>query len=242
MKSVFLSAIDVLQSCKFLFTDAKEASPSGAEVDLFQAEQLDKQITEYEDVDTVEHTSKSIDEEQEMEELLAAFVEKTRESDAEGTLTPDYMAEQELLSMLPAGDELDWEAAKRTPQNKMLESDDEFDPVAGEFLSLLASETRPSPVARSDSEPDSPRALLLKQFEKEALIESGLGLSLKMPELPSSAQQSVVPDFYLDGIPSDGITDAQATDDSLHTHQHVTSEDLNNLGASARFEPMRLFT
>lgn len=210
--------------------DAKEASPSGAEVDLFQAEQLDKQITEYEDVDTVEHTSKSIDEEQEMEELLAAFVEKTRESDAEGTLTPDYMAEQELLSMLPAGDELDWEAAKRTPQNKMLESDDEFDPVAGEFLSLLASETRPSPVARSDSEPDSPRALLLKQFEKEALIESGLGLSLKMPELPSSAQQSVVPDFYLDGIPSDGITDAQATDDSLHTHQHVTSEDLNNLG------------
>jgi hypothetical protein len=147
------------------------------------------------------------------------------------------MAEEELLSLLPAGTE--WESAKKVPQSKVLESDDEFDDVAGEFLSLLGSDTGPSPETLppsvalvSDSEPDSPRALLLKQFEKEAMIESGLGLNMKMPELQSSVEHSEVPDFYLDDMPSDRSIDARSTIEphNLPVHQHTKSEDYNNLG------------
>lgn len=141
------------------------------------------------------------------------------------------MTEEELLSLLPGG--IQWESAKKVPQSKGLESDDEFDNVAGEFLSLLESDAQPSPVRLTpDSEPDSPRALLFKQFEKEAMIESGLGLNMKMPELQSSVEHSEVPDFYLDGVSRDRSIDARLTNEpySLPTHQHIDSEDFNNLG------------
>lgn len=141
------------------------------------------------------------------------------------------MTEEELLSLFPAG--IQWESAKKVPQSKGLESDDEFDNVAGEFLSLLDSDAQPSPIPLTpDSEPDSPRALLFKQFEKEAMIESGLGLNMKMPELPYSVEQSEVPDFYLDGVPRDRSIDPRLTNEphSLPMHQYSNSEDFNNLG------------
>ena len=147
------------------------------------------------------------------------------------------MAEEELLSQLPAG--TDWESPKKVPQSKVLESDDELDDVAGEFLSLLGGDTGPSPQTRSspaapvsDSEPDSPRALLLKQFESEAMIESGLGLDMKTPELRSSVKQSEVPDFFLDDMPRDRRLAVGSTNESrnLPVDQHTMSEDYNNLG------------
>jgi len=149
------------------------------------------------------------------------------------------MTEEELLSLLPGGNQ--WESAKKAPQSKGLESDEEFDNVAGEFLSLLESDAQPSPVPLTpDSEPDSPRALLFKQFEKEAMIESGLGLNVRMPELLSSGEQSEVPDFYLDGVPRDSSNDARLTNEphSLPTHQYTNSEDYNNLGEFVWHEPL----
>lgn len=150
------------------------------------------------------------------------------------------MTEEELLSLLPGG--IPWDSAKKTPQSKGLESDDELDNVAGEFLSLLQSDTKPSPapVPRTpESDPDSPRALLFKQFEKEAMIESGLGLNMKMPELRSSVEQSEVPDFYLDAAPRDRSIDARLAIEphSLPTHQHINSEDFNNLGELSATSP-----
>lgn len=148
------------------------------------------------------------------------------------------MTEEELLSLLPGGNQ--WESAKKAPQSKGLESDDEFDNVAGEFLSLLGDDAQASPApATPDNELDSPRALLFKQFEKEAMIESGLGLNLKMPELTSSVEQSNLPDFNLDGVSRDRSVDARLMNEphSLPTHQYTNpedqytnSEDFNNLG------------
>lgn len=159
------------------------------------------------------------------------------------------MADEEFLSLLPA--ETEWEAAKKVPQSKVLESDDEFDDVAGEFLSLLGSDTKPSPEPRpssvalvSDNEPDSPRALLLKQFEKEAMIESGLGLNMNMPEVLSSVEQSEVPDFRLDDMPRERSIDVRSIYEphNLPVHQHTASEDFNNLGEFILHEPLQKFS
>ncbi|XP_024373329.1 uncharacterized protein [Physcomitrium patens] len=61
------------------------------------------------------------------------------------------------------------------------EFDDDYDLVAGEFLSLLRDDVS-SVAATSQSGEDSPRALLLQQFEQEALIEGGLDFNFHLPE------------------------------------------------------------
>jgi hypothetical protein len=62
--------------------------------------------------------------------------------------------------------------------------EDDYDLVTGEFLSFLRFE-RGSAAENSESGedvPDSPRALLLQQFEQEALVEGGLELNFHLPE------------------------------------------------------------
>ncbi|CAM6075532.1 unnamed protein product [Sphagnum tenellum] len=76
--------------------------------------------------------------------------------------------------------------AKQEPKRSIiLNSDDEIDLVAGEFLNLLEKEGELSAAAglmSSDSEADSPRAQVLKQFEQEALIEGRIGLGFNLTE------------------------------------------------------------
>ena len=62
-----------------------------------------------------------------------------------------------------------------------MDADEDLDLVAREFLSLLEDE-KGSVGISSESGEDSPRALLLQQFEQEALFESGLGLNIHLPE------------------------------------------------------------
>ncbi|KAL2643013.1 hypothetical protein R1flu_010600 [Riccia fluitans] len=65
--------------------------------------------------------------------------------------------------------------------------DDEVDLIAGEFLHMLDEGDRSGGALvglSSDSENDSPRALLLKQFEQEALLEGGIGLRMGVSEMP----------------------------------------------------------
>lgn len=197
--------------------------------------------------------SRSIDDEMEMQELLASLGEQERDAgDVEGvdfshdvqTIdVQDDMTEEELLSLLPGGNQ--WESSKKAPQSKGLESDDEFDNVAGEFLSLLGDDAQPSPAPGTpDNDVDSPRALLFKQFETEAMIESGLGLNLKMPELTSSVEQSELSDYNLDGVSRDHSVDVRLMNEPHSQYQYTNSEnqytgaedqytgaeDFNNLG------------
>ncbi|CAM6119354.1 unnamed protein product [Calypogeia fissa] len=80
----------------------------------------------------------------------------------------------------------------RTHSQTLFEDlDNEVDLIAGDFLSMLEGASdrggRLSVGMSSDSENESPRALLLRQFEQEALLEGGIGLRLggneEMPEL-----------------------------------------------------------
>lgn len=69
--------------------------------------------------------------------------------------------------------------------------DTEADLVAGEFLHMLELG---DPMGQdSDTETDSPRARLLKQFEQETLLEGAFGLDANLPE---------VPELMLDGAPN----------------------------------------
>lgn len=258
-----------------------------------EEEELEKRIIDYDEVSQsetsnyyrVENASRmdaaqnsaltqdqSMDEELEMQELLAALGEDEQDSDGEGPIDslydygntqsqdlqaetlgyshphrdpetekhvldlPDDMTEEELLSLLPGDGQSKWDSDKVVIQSKVPESDDEFDPVAGEFLSLLETPTGPAPVGRtSDSEPDSPRALLLKQFENEALLESGLGLDMNLPEASRYIERSEVPELYLDGMSGDSGHNVGTMEESykLGTHEQTSSEDFNNLGQCA---------
>ncbi|KAH8959462.1 hypothetical protein BDL97_06G078500 [Sphagnum fallax] len=76
-------------------------------------------------------------------------------------------------------------AKQEAKRSIILNSDDEIDLVAGEFLNLLEKEGELSAAAglmSSDSEADSPRAQVLKQFEQEALIEGRIGLGFNLTE------------------------------------------------------------
>jgi hypothetical protein len=76
-------------------------------------------------------------------------------------------------------------AKQEVKRSIILNSDDEIDLVAGEFLNLLENEGELSAAAglmSSDSEADSPRAQGLKQFEQEALIEGRIGLGFNLAE------------------------------------------------------------
>uniref|UniRef100_A0A0C9QRD3 TSA: Wollemia nobilis Ref_Wollemi_Transcript_12897_4606 transcribed RNA sequence n=1 Tax=Wollemia nobilis TaxID=56998 RepID=A0A0C9QRD3_9CONI len=63
-----------------------------------------------------------------------------------------------------------------------------LDDVAGEFLSMLEQDKSPVPLS-SDSDPESPRARLLKQFEREAGgdLALGLGIAKQVEEGPSQS-------------------------------------------------------
>lgn len=62
--------------------------------------------------------------------------------------------------------------------------DDMADSVAGEFLSKLGVDHSPFALS-SDSDPDSPRARLLKQFEREGGIGLGIGIAEQFDGEPS---------------------------------------------------------
>ena len=268
----------------------EEALGSGEEEEE-EEEELEKRVIDYNEVTQTETRNdysgvenisgmdaaqnlalpqdQSMDEELEMQELLAALGEEEQDSDGEDPIDtlydygnaqsqdlqaetlgyshphtdpetekhvldlPDDMTEEELLSLLPGDGQSNWNSDKVMIQSKVPESDDEFDPVAGEFLSLLETPTGPAPVGlTSDSEPDSPRALLLKQFEKEALLESGLGLDMKLPEAPHYIERSQVPEMYLDGMSGDSGHNVGTMEESykLGTLEQTLSEDFNNLG------------
>ncbi|KAJ7542290.1 hypothetical protein O6H91_10G099700 [Diphasiastrum complanatum] len=76
----------------------------------------------------------------------------------------------------PASRLLEVQEKTQTP-----EIDDEADLVASEFLHMLEG-VRGSALSSSDSESNSPRAMLLKQFEQEALLGSSVGLNLNLPK------------------------------------------------------------
>ncbi|KAL3696349.1 hypothetical protein R1sor_010425 [Riccia sorocarpa] len=87
--------------------------------------------------------------------------------------------------------------------------DDEVDLIAGEFLHMLEEEgdrgLGGAPLGlSSDSENDSPRALLLKQFEQEALLEGGIGLRMGVPEIPELSLDGIEDSRqYESGVQSD---------------------------------------
>lgn len=124
-----------------------------------------------------------------------------QESDSRGT---DIFSDtQSMMAEFPE--------QKGVPQN----IDNEVDLVAGEFLHLLESGN--NPLGRfSDSEPDSPRARLLKQFEQEALLEGGFGPDLSVPE---------VPELLLDDISVGASVNAQTLDSTPKRAGAVSSLD-----------------
>ncbi|KAI5066072.1 hypothetical protein GOP47_0018696 [Adiantum capillus-veneris] len=106
---------------------------------------------------------------------------------------PNRVAEEESISMSPSADV---SLPKGTTDSKVAETasvdmDSEVDLVAGEFLDMLGMGNTAVSVGY-DSEVDSPRARLLKQFEQEALLDGGFGLDFDVPE------------FSLDGAYRDG--------------------------------------
>ncbi|CAK9200247.1 unnamed protein product [Sphagnum troendelagicum] len=111
------------------------------------------------------------------EDFEVKILAQELENEEEARLMDDELEMQELLAALDVQeyfyDEQDYKPNNRS---KTAKADDKFNPVTGEFLDLLESEGEPGSVAlASDSEPDSPRAVLLKQFEQEAMLEGGLG-------------------------------------------------------------------
>lgn len=66
--------------------------------------------------------------------------------------------------------------------------DDMADSVAGEFLSRLGVDHSPFALS-SDSDPDSPRARLLKQFEREGGIGLGIGITEQSDGEPSHSSE-----------------------------------------------------
>ncbi|CAK9199161.1 unnamed protein product [Sphagnum troendelagicum] len=97
----------------------------------------------------------------------------------------EFEETQHKLSLLELKSE-DYKGDEETKLNRFAEFDDEIDRVAGEFLDLLETQAGPVPlILTSDSESDSPRARLLKQFEQEAMLEGGLSLGLDLAETPA---------------------------------------------------------
>jgi hypothetical protein len=133
-----------------------------------------------------------MDDELEMQELLAAldgqeyFYDEQGYEPNSGLKVPEEMTDEELsASFLPGHTEPIDQPEHIRDRSKTAKADDEFNPVTGEFLDLLESEVEPGSVAlASDSEPDSPRAVLLKQFEQEAMLEGGLGVETTVPHVP----------------------------------------------------------
>lgn len=119
--------------------------------------------------------------------------------------------------------------------------DSEVDLVAGEFLDML--DLGNTPLSRnSDSEPDSPRARLLKQFEQEALIQGGFGLDLEVPEF-SLDEASCDADV---GAASSLIHDPASKEvSSFHTVEELANwdneddEDLTSIMEAAKSELQR---
>ncbi|CAM6003008.1 unnamed protein product [Sphagnum balticum] len=130
-----------------------------------------------------EEEARLMDDELEMQELLAAldvqeyFYDEQDYKPNSGLKVPEEMTDEELFaSFLPGHTEPIDQPKHITDRSKTAKADDKFNTVTGEFLDLLESEGEPGSVAlASDSEPDSPRAVLLKQFEQEAMLEGGLG-------------------------------------------------------------------
>lgn len=87
---------------------------------------------------------------------------------------------------------------ERTPELEYAKDDDNLpeacsldamaDSVAGEFLSSLGVDHSPFAVS-SDSDPDSPRARLLKQFEREGGIGLGIGIAEQFDGEPSHSSE-----------------------------------------------------
>lgn len=122
--------------------------------------------------------------------------------------------------------------------------DTEVDLVAGEFLHMLESEDKPL-LQNSDSEPDSPRARLLKQFEQEALFEGGFGLNLDSPEVPEFLLDETSIDADLGFSPSLGSNsasqraDATSTMDKSSTWDSEDDKELTSIMEAAESELQR---
>jgi hypothetical protein len=117
----------------------------------------------------------------------------------------EQILNEELLLSFPTKENLIVTSSEEDQISRFAEFDDEIDRVAGEFLDLLETQAGPVPlILTSDSESDSPRARLLKQFEQEAMLEGGLSLGLDLAETPALYLNEVeVPELYLDGMPED---------------------------------------
>ncbi|CAK9199260.1 unnamed protein product [Sphagnum troendelagicum] len=98
----------------------------------------------------------------------------------------EQILNEELLLSFPTKENLIVTSSEEDQISRFAEFDDEIDRVAGEFLDLLETQAGPVPlILTSDSESDSPRARLLKQFEQEAMLEGGLSLGLDLAETPA---------------------------------------------------------
>lgn len=124
------------------------------------------------------------DEEEEEETTNAVSVESKDDEEHEKT-TNLIVAESNVSE--EKSDEIVQSMSTPVPQVQTKVEDveeDDYDLVTGEFLSFLRGERG---LALDNSEsgedvPDSPRALLLQQFEQEALIEGGVELNFHLPE------------------------------------------------------------
>lgn len=109
--------------------------------------------------------------------------------------------------------------------------DSEVDLVAGEFLDMLGMGN--SSVNNGyDSEVDSPRARLLKQFEEEALLEGGFGLDFDAPEfsLDGAAMEEdtwCLPTAPLQGLASKGVEQEPTNWDFASTVKQKDKESAN---------------
>lgn len=116
--------------------------------------------------------------------------------------------------------------------------DQEVDLVAGEFLHMLESGDSHSG-RNSDSEPDSPRARLLKQFEQEALLGGGFGLDLSLPNIPEPLLENASVDAGLGSAygrssssPSKRPGAASATNKMSMGRTHKDKETSSMIGAA----------
>ncbi|CAM6011666.1 unnamed protein product [Sphagnum balticum] len=113
------------------------------------------------------------------------FLRKHSTTHEESDLQEQILNEELLLSF-PTQENLIVTSSEEYQTSRFAELDDEIDRVAGEFLDLLETQAGPVPLMlTSDSESDSPRARLLKQFEQEAMLEGGLSLGLDLAETPA---------------------------------------------------------
>lgn len=141
---------------------------------------------------------------QEMEDLEAEFRSlpvvdwEKLESPEVDSITSRRMSYGEVKSSYKAGG----------PMSKSLSLDDET--VASEFLSMLGIDHSPFGFS-SDSDPESPRERLLKQFERESLNTStGLfGVDIGSPKEPDWPDADFAEDFDLSMIVHEAETEFQ---------------------------------